>query len=118
MVSYENRCPCGVQFDNNCAHYLSNWMILNNWIKRSPPGCYCCTSGRPLRAKEMRNVFLSMGLKKSLNPPSGDCYIYCERNSDHQGHVYYGRKGRCVAGVGDGSFGADYYEYYSSSKDL
>lgn len=123
MTSYTSSCVCGNTFDNNCAHFLSNWMINNNKISKNPSGCYCCKEGRPIRAKEMRNVFTSMGLTKKFNPPKKkdpktkkeiilDCYIYCERNSDHQGHVYYGQKGKCVAGTGDGSFGADYYEYY------
>ena len=112
-MSYSNSCVCGEAFTNNCAHYLSNWMINNGKISANPSGTYCCEKGRPVRAKEMRNVFISMGLKKSFNPPSGNCYIYCERNSDHQGHVYYGKKNYCAAGTGDGGFGADYYEYYS-----
>ncbi len=112
MSSYTNSCECGERFNNNCAHFLTNWMIKNGAISQNPSGCYCCQKGRPVRAKEVRNVFVSMGLSKHYNPPSGNCYIYCERNSDHQGHVYYGKKNSCVAGTGDGSFGADYYEYY------
>ena len=113
-MSYTGGCVCGKAYDNNCAHYLSNWMINNGTISKNPQGCYCCSSGRPIRAKEMRGVYSNvMGLTRNFNQPkSGDCYIYCERNSDHQGHVYYGRKNKCVAGTGDGSFGADYYEYY------
>jgi len=112
MTSYTKSCECGKDYGNNCAHYLANWMIKNGKFSKNPSGCKCCPSGRPIVAKEMRGVFTSTGLQKSFNPPSGNCYIYCERNSDHQGHVYYGRKGACVAGQGDGSFGADYYEYY------
>ena len=69
MTSYTSSCECGEAFDNNCAHFLSNWMINNNKISKNPSGCYCCKKGRPIRAKEMRNVFTSMGLTKNFNPP-------------------------------------------------
>ncbi len=31
---------------------------------RNPSDCYCCDKGRPLRAKEMRNVFLTIDKTK------------------------------------------------------
>ena len=114
-MSYSNSCVCGEKFTNNCAHFLSNWMIKNGDLSPNPSGTYCCKSGRPVRAKEMRNVFTNeLGLSRSFNPPSGNCYIYCEYNSNHQGHVYYGTKSYCEAGTGSGTdFDMDYYEYYS-----
>ncbi|CAM4781936.1 unnamed protein product [Rotaria magnacalcarata] len=30
MLHYTSNCECGEDLDNNCAHYLSNWMIKNN----------------------------------------------------------------------------------------
>ena len=115
MNTYTNYCVCGESYGNDCAHFLSNWLIKKGNLSKNPSGAFCCNEGRPIRAKEMRNVFInSLGLSRYYNPPEdgSNCFIYCERNSDHQGHVYYGRKGNCVAGTGDGSFGADYYEYY------
>ena len=116
-MSYSNSCECGERFTNNCAHFLSNWMINNSVLSKNPAGAYCCKSGRPIRAKEMRKVFTNtMGLSKSFNPPKngGNCYIYCEDNKTHQGHVYYGTKSSCAAGTGSGDdFGMDYFEYYT-----
>eukprot|EP00833_Pecoramyces_ruminatium_P010450 jgi/Orpsp1_1/1184482/evm.model.c7180000089682.2 len=90
---YSNSCVCGKSFPGaNCAHYLSNWMILNGEINEYPAGCYCCNSGRPIRAEEMTNVFKQMGLTMHKEPPNFDCYIYnynVRRSSDH---VYYGTK--------------------------
>ena len=116
-MSYTDSCVCGKSYTNNCAHYLSNWMINNNVMSKNPGKAYCCDSGRPIRAKEMRDVFTgTLGLTKSFNPPKsgGNCYIYCEDNNSHQGHVYYGTKSNCVAGTGSGTdFGMDYFEYYT-----
>lgn len=116
-MSYTDSCVCGKSYANNCAHYLSNWMINNNVMSKNPGKAYCCDSGRPIRAKEMRDVFTgTLGLTKSFNPPKsgGNCYIYCEDNNSHQGHVYYGTKSNCAAGTGSGTdFGMDYFEYYT-----
>ena len=115
-MSYTNSCVCGKKFDNNCAHFLSNWMIKNGDLSCNPSGAYCCESGRPIRAKEMRNVFVNnLRLTKHFNPPKGggNCYIYCEDNNTHQGHVYYGTKSDCSAGTGSADdFGMEYVEYY------
>ena len=78
-MSYTNSCVCGKRFENNCAHFLSNWMINNGNLSSYPSGAYCWDSGRPIRAKEMRNVFVnSLGLYRHFNPPRGRCYIYWE----------------------------------------
>ena len=116
-MSYTNSCVCGERFTNNCAHFLSNWMIKNGIMSTNPGKAYCCKSGRPIRAKEMRNVFTNiLGLRSSFNPPKDgrNCFIYCEDNNTHQGHVYYGTKSYCEAGTGSGEyFGMHYYEYYT-----
>ena len=116
-MSYTDSCECGERFTNNCAHFLSNWMIKNNIMSENPGTAYCCTSGRPIRAKEMRKVFTdTLGLTRSFNPPKNgaNCFIYCEDNNTHQGHVYYGTKSYCEAGTGSGTdFDMDYYEYYT-----
>jgi hypothetical protein len=84
-------------------------MIENKTLSKNPSGCYCCEKGRPLRAKEMRDVFIAMGKTKTFNAPNGNCFIYCESDG-HQGHVYYGTKTDAVAGWLYGA--ATYYEYY------
>ena len=108
MSAYTGSCVCGKAYDNNCAHYLSNWMIENKTLNKSPSGCHCCAQGRPLRAKEMRDVFIAMGKTKTFNAPKGNCFIYCENSG--QGHVYYGTKGSAEAGWTWDA--ATYYEYY------
>ena len=40
-MSYTNSCECGEAFTNNCAHYLSNWMINNNVMPKNPRKAYC-----------------------------------------------------------------------------
>ena len=50
-------------------------MINNNALSKNPAGTYCCKEGRPIRAKEMRKVFVNLGLTKSFNAPSQSCYI-------------------------------------------
>ncbi len=77
-------------------------------LDKNPTGCYCCDTGRPLRAKEMKNVFLVMGKTKSSNAAKGNCFIYCENNG--QGHVYYGTKNNAATGWLYEA--AKYYEYY------
>ena len=112
-MSYSSSCVCEKDLVDNCAHYLSNWMIERGTIDAYPAGCGAyCEKGRPIRAKKMRDVYVNiMGLTRSFNAPGSNCYIYCERNSDHQGHVYYGTKSSAAAGK---TFaGADYYEYYT-----
>eukprot|EP00052_Salpingoeca_macrocollata_P024585 m.220690 g.220690 ORF g.220690 m.220690 type:complete len:151 (+) comp22277_c1_seq1:3138-3590(+) len=112
MADYEGECVCGTRYDNNCAHFLSNWMILDGRLATKPGGSTAwCPAGRPIRAKEMRAVFTGMGLQRSFNPPAGNCFIYCEDNTSHQGHVYYGTRHQLVAGT-LGPYG-DYFEYYS-----
>ena len=83
-------------------------MIVNKMLNPNPSECYCCDKGRPLRAKEMRNVFVGMGKTKTFNAPGENCFIYCENSG--QGHVYYGTKTNAAAGwLYDA---ATYYEYY------
>ena len=123
MIPYTKSCPCKKKFDGNCSHYLTNWMINNSILSTNPKGAYCCESGRPIRAKEMRDVFVScLNLIKHSNPPRDqnnyvkNCFIYCERTKKPnlgQGHVYFGQKDCCVAGTGSAKdFDMSYVEYY------
>uniref|UniRef100_A0A915NR90 Uncharacterized protein n=1 Tax=Meloidogyne floridensis TaxID=298350 RepID=A0A915NR90_9BILA len=124
-IPYVNSCKCKSPKENNCAHYLSNWLIENSKLSSNPKGSTAtCSEGRVLRAKDLAsgfgknavgfgNIFKNeMGLSMSHNPPIGNCFIYCERGG--RGHVYYGTKDYCVAGTGSGKdFGAQYYQYYT-----
>jgi len=80
MEPYSNYCECGKSFDdNNCAHYLTNWMILNNIIEPYPDNCECCDSGRPIRAKEVRdNVFKNLLNLKSHDEPQRKFFVTLE----------------------------------------
>ena len=109
MCSDCGKCICGKPEDNNCAHYLSNYMIKNGLISKKPSGStYNCSSGRPLRAKDMRTIYGNMGKSKHYNQPSVDSYIYCENSG--QGHVYYGKKNSATHGWTWSS--ATYFEYW------
>ncbi|PRP73502.1 hypothetical protein PROFUN_02511 [Planoprotostelium fungivorum] len=110
-VNYTNSCICGVRFDNNCAHFLSNWMMRTGRLATVLRGTALQIRSTHSSEGDARHLH-EHGLRMSHQAPTNDSFIYCERNSDHQGHVYYGKKGKCVFGTGDGSFGADYYEYY------
>ena len=81
-----------------------------NW--RKVPGCVSmCKCGYPVRAKEVRdNIF-----KKVVAEDGKPHYIYCERSSDGQGHVYYGTRDQCLKGNGlafSGFRGADKIIFY------
>uniref|UniRef100_A0AC34FVH0 SWIM-type domain-containing protein n=1 Tax=Panagrolaimus sp. ES5 TaxID=591445 RepID=A0AC34FVH0_9BILA len=111
MSAYENACVCGKRFDNNCAHFLSNWLIKNDKMEVKLPGCYPCSAGRPIRAKEVREYFLMKHFNRMFNDPGKECFIYCEQKETGQGHVYFGTKTKCVAGTGLYSK-ANYFEYF------
>jgi hypothetical protein len=65
--SYEAKCVCGHSEDNNCAHYLTNALISGGGFHQLDGGkganqrivneFLVCASGRPLRAKEVRDLF-------------------------------------------------------------
>ena len=59
-MCYEDctRCVCGHRYKNNCAHFLSNWMIITGKMREKPPqSTYNCSRGRPARALDMRKIF-------------------------------------------------------------
>ena len=61
----------GKVYENNCAHFLTNWMIETRKLNANLPGIYCCSKGKPLRVKEMRKVYTQvLGLTKNFNPLS------------------------------------------------
>ena len=103
---------CGYAYDNNCAHYLSNAMILGGYSEidggiganfRIVNGFCVCRSGRPVRAKELRDWFGRKWTHHSTPPTNGICLVYQESNG--QGHVllkkYQGGSSIGHQGTGD-----------------
>jgi hypothetical protein len=86
-------------YPNNCAHYLSNALIIAGYSElASPLPCVThrcgkpeCISGgkRPTRANDMRCWFLAKDANpmSSVKKGSGFYAVYQERQSDGQGHV-------------------------------
>ena len=123
-------CTCGQVYANNCAHYLSNWMIhlsspplmIERPLGTSSGGA--CPTGRPIRAKDFinqggrRGIWSYLGYSKHNSPASGrDYFVYCEHRVTGQGHVYYGTKSECKWGTGSWEvFGESelliYFEYW------
>jgi len=85
---YRGRCECGTQYDNNCAHYLTDAMVRAGLPTPFPAGYAKCPQGRLIRAKEALAWFRSFSTgftqdHASLN--SGYWFVYQE--SGGQGHV-------------------------------
>ena len=110
---YTNSCVCGYAYDNNCAHYLSNAMILGGFSEinggnganfRIVNGFCVCRSGRPVRAKEMRDWFGRKWTYHSTPPTNGICLVYQE--SSGQGHVLLKKyqDGRSIGHAGTGDY--------------
>ena len=110
---YTNSCVCGYAYENNCAHYLSNAMILGGFSEinggnganfRIVNGFCVCRSGRPVRAKEMRDWFGRKWTFHSTPPTNGICLVYQE--SSGQGHVLLKKykDGRSIGHAGTGDY--------------
>ena len=112
--SYSGSCACGERFENNCAHYLSNALIKagccsidggSGGLFRKESGYIVCKSGRPVRAKELRNMFFSKKWTRHSKPRDGYNLVYQEK-ADGRGHVlikkYSG--GRKVGHKGTGDY--------------
>lgn len=91
---YTGSCVCGYAYKNNCAHYLSNALILGGFSEidggkgenfRIVNGFCVCRSGRPVRAKELRDWFGRKWTYHSSPKPDGIKLVYQE--SGGQGHV-------------------------------
>jgi hypothetical protein len=50
FYNYSNSCVCGIHYENNCAHFLTNAMALCG--ATFPSSLARCPKGRLLRAKE------------------------------------------------------------------
>ena len=89
-------CACGEGFKgSNCAHYLSNALIEAGYssidggsgdLFRIVNGYCVCKSGRPVRAKELRNMFFSVKWTRHSEPQEGYNLVYQEK-ANGQGHV-------------------------------
>jgi hypothetical protein len=99
--AYRGSCDCSENLGNNCAHYLSDALIRAGYgeldggkggLYRRRNGRIVCKSGRPVRAKEMRDWFASKAIDTRTNEPEADIpdgywAVYQERARDGQGHV-------------------------------
>jgi hypothetical protein len=74
--SNELSCVCGQRYPNNCAHFLSNYLI-NAGISelKNYPGFQVCASGRPIRAFEVEKWASRNAIVESSFPTSGVVYI-------------------------------------------
>lgn len=108
-----NGCKCGNKhgYKNNCAHYLSNALISagysaldggTGYEMRNVNGYCVCSSGRPIRAKELRRWF-GLEFTKDSTPRDGINAVYQEQGG--QGHVllkkYSNGKSTGYCGTGD-----------------
>ena len=98
---YTDSCDCGHKYDNNCAHYLSNALILGGFSEidggkggkkgefRIVNGFYVCSSGRPVRAKQLRDWFVDSGKWTCHSSPKSDSInlVYQGKSAEGQGHV-------------------------------
>ena len=112
--SYSNSCTCGTHYDNNSAHFLSNAMAVNGCS--FPSGLAKCPTGRPIRAKELRDWFrrISTGYAQNHDSlSSGYWFVYQE--SGGQGHVLVHREASASyawRGTGDYPFWSTQWHYF------
>jgi hypothetical protein len=79
-------CVCGVNYGNNCAHHLTNYMALAGAV--FPAGVAKCPAGRMIRAKETLLWFrqFATGFQPNHNSITGGIwFVYQEFGG--QGHV-------------------------------
>ena len=105
---FTGSCACGQHLENNCAHFLSEALIQAGFTEldggkganeRQKNGRVVCSSGRPIRAKELRDWAKNIFIKRTAQP-TGVCFVYQERASDGQGHVLL-KNGTIFKGTGD-----------------
>jgi hypothetical protein len=99
FTNYRGSCECGEDLGNNCAHFLSDALIRAGHdeldggvggLYRRHGGRVVCRSGRPVRAREMRDWFSAQASTNQNGEPTDDSRywaVYQERASDGQGHV-------------------------------
>ncbi|WP_147394321.1 hypothetical protein [Arthrobacter cheniae] len=62
-------CAGGDRYPNNCAHFLSNAFIVAGYSELLTRGARCPT-GRPIRAREMRQWFIEMAATPNVGRTS------------------------------------------------
>jgi hypothetical protein len=96
---FKHSCSGGQEYPDNCAHFLSDALILAGFSKLgaahscvsarcTKPGC-SAVSKRPIRAKDIRCWFKENAktTDTSVAKHSGFWAVYQERQADGQGHV-------------------------------
>ena len=82
--SYTDSCACGTEYENNCAHFLSNALIKGGFSAINGVGSVFAPGGRPIRAKELRAWF-GRNWTRHTKPRNGLNLMYQEQGG--QGHV-------------------------------
>jgi hypothetical protein len=94
---YSHACVCGIRYENNCAHFLSNAFMLQDPNINFPSGYEKCASGRLIRAKELLDWFRSLnpGFKQN-HTGINDFYWFVYQENAGQGHVciHYDKTGK------------------------
>lgn len=96
---YEKECECGNSGDTegrNCAHHVSNALIEAGFNDvECLSGCYCCSSGRPMRAKELYKWFKkNFTLQDGVPKEDGVYLVFQLRKRDGQAHVLLKKIGK------------------------
>ncbi|KAI1701740.1 hypothetical protein DdX_15912 [Ditylenchus destructor] len=113
-------CKCGHKFDNNCAHFLSDYAIEEEGIMKKltvkcpksvtptqggvynceeEEGVVVCMEGRRIRAKDVLAWFVKNRTEVTGSEKKNTNY-WIWTDSGAAGHVYYGTEDTCVAGTG------------------
>ena len=116
---YQAACVCTKQFENNCAHFLSNAFIKAGYEELKTSACinaHChATHKRPIRAKDMDCWFKSMAIKTERDRPVRKGFWAVFQFDDRHyccGHVLILDTDKSVAyGTGDHDDWRDQYYY-------
>lgn len=86
---YRGKCECGVAYQNNCAHFLSDAMIRAGLPSSFPNAAAKCSAGRLIRAKELLDWFqaISTDFKQTHNGVTKGYWFIYQEDPSHQGHV-------------------------------
>lgn len=84
--AYSDSCPCGMRYDENCAHYLTNAFALAG--AGFPADAAKCPAGRMIRAKQTLAWFRSFarGFRTDHRSIKGG-YWFVYQEKDGHGHV-------------------------------
>jgi hypothetical protein len=85
---YRGKCECGVTYDNNCAHFLTDAMVRAGLPSAFPVASEKCSAGRLIRAKECLAWFRDISTGFAANHDSlSSGYWFVYQESGGQGHV-------------------------------